>query len=590
MIPDYSSRSKSYKTIVNQLNKQLQLIGWSRLVALLVSGTGFYLSRSDNGLAFLIGGIVFLGLFGFLVNYHFKVRRKLQVASTYLWLNESEDLFLKASKPYYDDGKEFIDTRHLYSFDIDLFGPHSLFQHLNRTSTVIGGEKLAHALLHTPDKQSLLKNQEAVKEVAVDLEWRQAFQVYAKLGKDSKEIRDYVERWQESSQSISIVSVLLAFIFPALGLTTMLLLWQTGKVYWFNAGVIVYVINMLLFGTVVGKIRSEIGKTEHIGAALLAYSEMLKLMENRKWTSTRLQEIHTKIHSKNQAASSLLKEASRIYDNMDTINNGMAVFLLNGTVQFHVHIFRQLVRWKKQHRESINQWIEQIGEVESILSFSNFSVNNPEYSFPELTDTNISFEALGHPLIAKDKRICNSISFENERFVILTGSNMSGKSTFLRTLGIGIILSNAGSVVPAKSALFYPIPLLVSMRLSDSLEESTSYFFSEVKRLKLIIDHLNQGPAFVLLDEILRGTNSDDKQNGTIGMVEQMVRLNAIGMIATHDLEVCETTKAHPAYLSNQCFEVEIRDNELFFDYTLRKGICQNKSATFIMKKYQVIR
>ncbi|MNY31193.1 DNA mismatch repair protein MutS [compost metagenome] len=166
---------------------------------------------------------------------------------------------------------------------------------------------------------------------------------------------------------------------------------------------------------------------------------------------------------------------------------------------------------------------------------------------------------------------------------------MSGKSTFLRTLGIGIILANAGSVVPAKSARFFPIPLLVSMRLSDSLEESTSYFFSEVKRLRLIIDNLNQGPAFVLLDEILRGTNSDDKQNGTIGIVQQMVRLNAIGMIATHDLEVCETRNSHPTYLINKCFEVEIRDNDLFFDYTLRNGICQNKSATFIMKKYQVI-
>jgi DNA mismatch repair ATPase MutS len=316
---------------------------------------------------------------------------------------------------------------------------------------------------------------------------------------------------------------------------------------------------------------------------------MLQLIESRDWKSARMQEVHSKVHSKNQAASILLKEASKIYENMDSINNGMAVFMLNGTIQFHVHVFRSLVKWKKNHRESISQWIEQIAEVESLLSFSNFSVNNPEYTFPNLTTESISFEELGHPLLSKSIRVSNTLSFNQERFVILTGSNMSGKSTFLRTLGIGVILANAGSVIPAKSATFYPIPLLVSMRLSDSLEESTSYFFSEVKRLKLIIDNLNTGPAFVLLDEILRGTNSDDKQNGTIGIVEQMVRLNAIGMIATHDLEVCETTNSHPTYLSNKCFEVEIRDNDLFFDYKLRNGICQNKSATFIMKKYQVI-
>ncbi|WP_343633082.1 DNA mismatch repair protein [Fluviicola sp.] len=589
MIPDYPERAKHYKNAVNQINKRLQLIGWSRLLVLLLSGAGFYFSRDGNGLPFLIGAIIFLGFFLFLVNYHFRVKRKLQVAATYQWLNESEDLFLKESKPYYENGEEFLDTKHPYSFDIDLFGPHSLFEHLNRTSTVIGSEKLAAALLQTQDKESLRKSQEAISEVAEDLEWRQAFQVYAKLGKDSREIRNYIEHWQDSKQSISIISSILAFIFPALGLTSMILLWQTGQVYWFNVAVILYVVNMLLFGAVVGKIRNEIGKTERIGAALLAYSEMLSLIESREWKSAKLKEIHSKVHSKNQAASALLKEASKIYGNMDSINNGMAVFMLNGTVQFHVHIFRQLVRWKKNHRESISQWIEQIAEVESILSFSNFKVNNPEYCFPDLDSEQISFEELGHPLIAKNKRVSNSISFDRERFVILTGSNMSGKSTFLRTLGIGVILSNAGSVVPAKSARFYPSPLLVSMRLSDSLEESTSYFFSEVKRLKLIIDNLNEGPAFVLLDEILRGTNSDDKQNGTIGIVEQMVRLNAIGMIATHDLEVCETTRSHPAYLKNKCFEVEIRDNDLFFDYTLRDGICQNKSATFIMKKYQVI-
>jgi DNA mismatch repair ATPase MutS len=349
------------------------------------------------------------------------------------------------------------------------------------------------------------------------------------------------------------------------------------------------VVNMLLFGAISGKIRQEIGKTERIGASLLAYSEMLKLVENRVWKSARLTEIHAKVHSKDQPASTLLKEASGIYENLDSINNGMAVFLLNSTLQYHVHVFRRLVKWKKSHRESISQWIEQIAEVESILSFSNFKVNNPEYCFPKLDSEQIAFEELGHPLIQKSTRICNSISFDQERFMILTGSNMSGKSTFLRTLGIGVILSNAGSVIPAKNASFFPIPLLVSMRLSDSLEESTSYFFSEVKRLKLIIDNLNDGPAFVLLDEILRGTNSDDKQNGTIGIVEQMIRLKAIGMIATHDLEVCETTNLHPTYLKNKCFEVEIRDNDLFFDYKLRDGICQNKSATFIMKKYQII-
>ncbi|MDR0802082.1 DNA mismatch repair protein MutS [Fluviicola sp.] len=589
MIPDYETRAAACQVSVSHINQRLKLIGWSRLLTLLLAVFCFYESKIRLELFFMGAGILFLGSFIFLVFHHFRVKRKLEVATAYLWLNESENRFATEGIPYYPDGKEFIDPNHPYSFDIDLFGPYSLYEHLNRTSTVTGKEKLAGALLHTQSKDALARSQEAIREIAEDLEWRQAFQVYAKLGEDTAEIRTYIEHWQDSRQSVSIFSVILSFLMPLAGLSTMILLWQTSRVYWFNVGVILLVVNMLLFGLVHSQIRKEIGKTKRIGAALAAYGKMLQLVENRMWKSKYLQEIHQKIHSKNQPASSLLKEASRIYENLDSINNGIAVFLLNGTIQFHVHILRQLVRWKKHHRESVSQWIEQIAEVESILSFSNFQVNNPEYQFPVLSDKSISFEDLGHPLIQKTTRITNSVSFDRERFVILTGSNMSGKSTFLRTLGIAVILANAGSVVPAKNACFHPIPLLVSMRLSDSLSESTSYFFSEVKRLKLIIDHLNSDNAFVLLDEILRGTNSDDKQNGTIGIVEQMVRLNAIGMIATHDLEVCETTKAHPAYLCNKCFEVEIRDNDLFFDYILRDGICRNKSATFIMKKYQII-
>jgi DNA mismatch repair ATPase MutS len=173
--------------------------------------------------------------------------------------------------------------------------------------------------------------------------------------------------------------------------------------------------------------------------------------------------------------------------------------------------------------------------------------------------------------------------------MILTGSNMSGKSTFLRSLGINMVLSGIGSVVCAKEANVHPLPVLVSMRLSDSLSDSESYFFAEIKRLKQIMDDLEENAAFVLLDEILRGTNSDDKRNGTIEVVKKVIANKAIGAIATHDIEVCQTTKDYPDILTNKCFEVEIKNDDLHFDYKLRDGICQNKSATFLMKKMGVI-
>jgi DNA mismatch repair ATPase MutS len=231
-----------------------------------------------------------------------------------------------------------------------------------------------------------------------------------------------------------------------------------------------------------------------------------------------------------------------------------------------------------------------IGELEAMNSLANFSYNNPSFSFPQLNnDSVVSLTNVGHPLIHAKKRIDNSIEFKDERFVILTGSNMSGKSTFLRTLGINMVLAGVGSPICATAATIHPMQVLVSMRLSDSLTESESYFFAEVKRLKEIMDTLESKKCFVLLDEILRGTNSDDKRNGTIEVIKKMIAKNAIGAIATHDLEVCLTTNLFPNILANKCFEVEIVNNDLVFDYKLRDGICQNKSASFLMKKMGVI-
>jgi DNA mismatch repair ATPase MutS len=192
-------------------------------------------------------------------------------------------------------------------------------------------------------------------------------------------------------------------------------------------------------------------------------------------------------------------------------------------------------------------------------------------------------------LLDPAKRIDNDVDFSEKPFIVLTGSNMSGKSTFLRSIAGNLVLSSAGSVICAKKATIHPIPLFVSMRLSDSLADSESYFYAEIKRLHEIMLQLENGQAFVLLDEILRGTNSDDKRNGTIGVLKKLIDYNAIGAIATHDLEVCNTADEYPDYLSNQCFEVEIKQENLYFDYKLRQGISQNKSASFLMKKMQII-
>lgn len=588
MIPDYKSQIEKYEQLVFQLNKTVRLIAWLRFTSLAVAAYFYFLNSRESDWMHFLTACLGLAAFVFLIRIHFKQKRKLDLAKTFLWLNRSENDFVENGTTYYPDGASFTDINHPFSHDIDLFGPKSLFEYLNRTATVGGATHLKDNLTNIVSKEQLVQRQEAIAELANDLEWRQAFQVLAKLGEDTQEIHSYIQAWGKNSLKMPGLSLVLAFLFPTLGLTSMILLWQTGVALWFNVGIVLFVINMLCFGYLLKDIKTELGKTERIGKSLEAYGEMLTLIESKSWKSTYLQTIQQNISNNHEHASSLLRKAASIYNNMDSVNNGLAVMFLNGTIQFHAHVFSQLVRWKNKNQAHVSLWIEQIGEMESLVSLANFKANNPDYVFPEIS-SHIAFEELGHPLIPNTKRVNNQISFQNERFVILTGSNMSGKSTFLRTLGIGIVLANAGSVVPAKKAQFYPIHLLASMRLSDSLTESTSYFYSEVKRLKLIMDFLKEREAFVLLDEILRGTNSDDKQSGTIGVLEKLVTYQATGMIATHDLEVCELSNKYPKHLKNQCFEVEIQQDDLVFDYKLRDGICQNKSATFIMKKNDII-
>lgn len=246
--------------------------------------------------------------------------------------------------------------------------------------------------------------------------------------------------------------------------------------------------------------------------------------------------------------------------------------------------------WKRTHAQHITPWLTVIAEVEVLHSFATFAYNNPTFAYPSLNDQQlISFEGLGHPLIPAKDRIDNSISFALHRFMILTGSNMSGKSTFLRALGVNMLLASMGLPVCAQKATIHPMPLLVSMRLSDSLSDGKSYFFAEINRLRSIMETLAQAPCFVLLDELLRGTNSEDKQSGTFKIIEKMVLLKAIGVIATHDLEVCALSEKYPKVLQNKCFESQIVHGELYFDYTLKEGICQNKNATFLMEKMGII-
>ena len=351
------------------------------------------------------------------------------------------------------------------------------------------------------------------------------------------------------------------------------------------------VVNLLVFFSFVGKMQKSKLGFENTYRLLHAFQRSITQIEQASGLgSSRFVSLQKQLSAEQSSASKSISRLSRLLDDLDSVGNILVSIPLNIFTFYHLHAYRKLLDWKRTYAQHITPWLTVIAEVEVLHSFATFAYNNPTFAYPSLNDQQlISFEGLGHPLIPAKDRIDNSISFALHRFVILTGSNMSGKSTFLRALGVNMLLASMGLPVCAQKATIHPMPLLVSMRLSDSLSDGKSYFFAEINRLRSIMETLAQAPCFVLLDELLRGTNSEDKQSGTFKIIEKMVLLKAIGVIATHDLEVCALSEKYPEVLQNKCFESQIVDGELYFDYTLKEGICQNKNATFLMEKMGII-
>jgi DNA mismatch repair ATPase MutS len=535
-------------------------------------------------ISFLIG-------FFLLMRWHTKLQFQIKMLEALRSINTDEIAYLENNQLPFENGEEFIDFHHPYAYDLDIFGNHSMFQNINRTATYIGKKTLAQQCVRLLPNEEILRNQEAIKELADKLDWRQEFLALAKISADTQQAYQSLLKWTKSNSApLSKATVAIAILSPILFLGFSVGYWSTSNAVFLKVLSLIFVFNLAFLGRFMKRMHLEMAHSTNIDTIISHYGLLLQKVEKVDFKAEKLIDLQKQLIYQNETASVHLKHLASLFSGMDTLQNLITGLLFNGTFLYNLHIFKSLIEWKNQHAALLENWLVVIGEFEMLNSLSNVACNNPDFVYPELNSKyEISFANLSHPLLSRQSRIGNEVNFQPQSFMILTGSNMSGKSTFLRSLGINMVLTGMGAAVCASEANVHPMSVLVSMRLSDSLSDSESYFFAEIKRLKQIMNELDRQPAFVLLDEILRGTNSDDKRNGTIEVIKKVIAKNAIGAIATHDIEVCLTTKEFPDTLINKCFEVEIIDNDLHFDFILRDGICKNKSATFLMKKMGVI-
>jgi DNA mismatch repair ATPase MutS len=320
---------------------------------------------------------------------------------------------------------------------------------------------------------------------------------------------------------------------------------------------------------------------------------MLKVFDNNDFKSDILQNVKNNLSGGGVSAGASVQKIGQLINSLDYRLNIIVGIILNGLILWDFQCLKRLEKWKSAYKTYFATWLEMLGQVDAFVSLGNFAANNPDYVYPSIAvDDNFFVSTdLGHPLINESVRVCNNFEISRKgTAIIVTGANMSGKSTFLRTLAVNYILAMTGAPVCAKKFIFKPVKLFTSMRAEDSLSDNESYFYAELKRLKqlkLLID--NHEPVFFILDEILKGTNSADKSLGSKMFLTKLVEMGGTGLIATHDISLGELETSFPEKIMNNCFEIEIDEGKISFDYIIRQGITNKMNAVLLMKQMGII-
>lgn len=570
---------------------QRKTVSWMRLSTFMAGLTALYFFAAAEKTT-LVVIVVALTVISFLLllRWFSVLKKRSDFFIRRVAILEREIAAVNGDYSGYDGAKEMRDPEHEYAEDIDLFGDSSVFQLLNRTSAVGGTEKLSSWCLQPETKvMNLRERQAAVKELSEKPEFRVLLETWGRLAGMGKKDLEKLQTWSELPSFFSRkIFIILPILFITLSLTGIALL--IAKTIPFTLFVLYVALGPLM---VTGMLLRQINERHNFlsrSADLFGrYSELFNLVADTDFTNEYLRKLKEKVGDENGAPVAL-KKLGRIIASIDTRLNMLMGFILNGLFLWDVIQMVRLERWQEKYGKDIEKWFDAIATFDALCSLSGFAHNMPQFVMPEFTDSDrpvIQMDNGGHPLIPHKERVGNDFCLESRgQFVIVTGANMAGKSTFLRTVSVNMMLAMAGTVVCADRMVLTPVQLITSLRTTDNLVRNESYFFAELKRLKWIIDRLNSGEKlFIILDEILKGTNSKDKQEGSKALIEQFVRLKATGIIATHDIILGKLAGVYPENVVNRCFEVSLKDDTLGFDYKLREGISQNMNATFLMKK-----
>jgi DNA mismatch repair ATPase MutS len=583
----YQSKIEDLNQKKSRLKSKLLQISLLRLVVFLICAAGIYMFWSTT---FAVVGFVlaFIISFIFLIKIHSTRKRALHKTKLIIKINEDEISALHGNFDQFYGGKRYKDSKHAFAEDIDLFGDFSFFQFVNRTGLIHGEKRLAENF-KSNECNDISQKQSAVKDLAERLDFRQGFTAEAQMLEKQKDLDTLLSQLEQHNAFVPKYMYSLSLIFSVLSLGVVILyatetITEMQLVLWIFLG-------LGITGAFLKKINKLSQTTAKAQELFRQYHKLIYAIENEDFKSDLLSEQKKKLFTNNQKASEAIKEFSRYIDALEQRQNLMVGFVLNALSLWDLRQCYKIEKWLRTHQKNIQNWFDVLAFFDAKNSLANLAYNQTTFSYPELTagkSTILECHAATHPLIPKSQAVVNDFKIDQTSFLIITGANMAGKSTFLRTVSLMIVMANSGLPVCAEQCLYKPTKLITSMRTTDSLSSEASYFFSELSRLKTIVEHIQGENYFIVLDEILKGTNSHDKAKGSKQFVERLVKSKSTGIIATHDLSLCSLAEELNE-VKNYYFDAEIIEGELHFDYKFKKGICQNMNASFLLKKMGIV-
>lgn len=567
-----------------------------RLAAIIGGGTALFMAVQSEHVG-LVMGVFFavVVLFAGLVWRQSRLELRKIALESFLAVNQNE-VDVAVGKPNrYPDGQAFADNCHPYSGDLDVFGPSSLFALVNRGATPQANALFAEWLSAPADASTIEARQEVVRELADDLAWCKKFQarLWFNLHHPINFKRQFAQFLRNSD--VSFGNRLLRLYVKAVPWLMATLIVTALFVPVFSSIALFFAIMHLLAAVGYGrKVNQVAGSTDKAGRLLNAFAAAFEMIENRTWQSQRGKELSWSLRPAVDSTpiSSVFRELAMLIDRLDYRLNMLVGAVLNMVALWDFRQVIALIKWRKKYGTDILEAFDAIAEFEVVGSLAALRRNHPQWVFPAIEKTEAPFfagRALAHPLIPSKNAVPNDYQMSNHRVALITGSNMAGKSTFLRTVGINAVLAFCGAPICGAEMRVSVFHLISYMRIADSLNESTSTFKAELNRIQAVLKTVESASdTFFLIDEMLRGTNSVDKYRGSKAIIKKLIAHHGVGMVATHDLKLAKLVDEYPDVVHNFHFDIQVNNGEMLFDYKLKDGACTVFNASLLLKEIGV--